>query len=201
MNQSKLLAFCLSIAYMAVGYGLIVWKYQNFARLGSRGRNALVALHVWIVLSNAALFAGWVIHDYRPGSWHPFPLLGVGLFLAGAALILWALSHLRRAVFLPSAGGPLTGGPYAWVRHPLYAGGILAAFGLAYAAGSGWVLSYAAAVAVLLLWVSRLEEQELIQRYGGAYRAYAEGKGRFLPIMRPVTSRARSAVPGEDRRL
>lgn len=187
----RLLAFCLSVTYAGLGYALIAWKYQNFTRLGPRERNLLVALHLWIVFSNVTVFAGWVIHDYRLGSWHPFPLAGFGLFLAGAALILWALARLRSAAFVPSAETPLTEGPYAWVRHPVYAGGILAAFGLAYAAGSVWILSYAAVVAVLLHWVSRSEERELIQRYGPAYSVYAEDKGRFLPSRKPVTGRER----------
>lgn len=151
----------------------------------------LVALHLWVVFSNVILFTGWVIHDYRFGSWHPFPLAGFGFFLAGAALILWAIAHLRWAAFVPSAERPLIEGPYAWVRHPVYAGGILAAFGLAYAAGSVWIFSYAAIVVVLLHWVSRREERELIQRYGPAYSVYAEDKGRFLPSRKPVTGRER----------
>jgi protein-S-isoprenylcysteine O-methyltransferase Ste14 len=196
-----LLAFCLSVTYAGLGYALIAWKYQNFTRLGLRGRKVLVALHLWIVFSNAGLFATWVIHDYRLGSWHPFPLAGFGLVLAGTALILWALAHLRSAAFVPSTEEPLTEGPYAWVRHPVYAGGVLTAFGLAYAAGSVWIVSYAAAVAVLLHGVSRSEERELIRRYGQAYRVYAGGKGRFFPFRRPVASEARSLRPEEDSSL
>lgn len=196
--MTKVIAFALSLGYTGLGYVLIAWKYQNFSRLESRGRRMLVALHLWFVFSNAALFAGWALHEYRPGSWHPFPLAGLGLVLLGTALIFWALAHIRSGAFLPSAEKPLTEGPYAWVRHPVYAGGILAAFGLAYAAGSVWAFSYAAVVALLLHWVSRSEEGELIRRYGQAYRVYAEGKGRFCPFSKPVTSRGRSFEPEKD---
>lgn len=196
--MTRLIAFALSLAYTGLGYGLIAWKYQNFSRLGPRRRRVLVALHLWFVFSNVALFAGWVIHDYRPGSWHPFPLAGFGLFAAGAALVVWALAHIRSAAFVSSAEGPLTEGPYARVRHPVYAGGILGAFGLAYAAGSIWIFSYAAVIAVLLHWVSQSEERELIRRYGQAYRVYARGTRRFLPIGKPVTRRGRSLGPEED---
>lgn len=199
--MTRLLAFCLSVTYAGLTYALIAWKYQNFTRVGPRGRKVLVALHLWIVFSNITLFAAWVIHDYWLGSWHPFPLAGFGLVLAGTALLLWALAHLRSAAFVPTAAEPLTEGPYAWVRHPVYTGGILAAFGLAYAAGSVWVFGYAAVVAVLLHGVSRIEESELIQRYGQAYRAYAEGKGRFFPFRKPVASQSRSLRPEEDSRL
>ena len=106
--MTRLLAFCLSVTYAALGYALIVWKYHNFTRLRVRGKKALVALHLWIVFSNVALFAGWAIHDYWLGSWHPFPLAGFGLSLAGAALILWTLAYLRSAAFVPSAEKPST---------------------------------------------------------------------------------------------
>ncbi|MBI2161191.1 MAG: isoprenylcysteine carboxylmethyltransferase family protein [Candidatus Rokubacteria bacterium] len=190
--MTRLLAFCLSVAYAGLGYALIAWKYQHFARRGPRTRKALVALHLWIVLSNVLLFVAWVIHDYRFGSWHPVPLAGFGLFLVGTTLILWALARLRSAAFVPSAERPLTEGPYAWVRHPMYAGGVLAAFGLAYLAGSAWAFGYATVIALLLYWLSRSEEVELARRYGQAYRAYAEGKGRFVPLRR------RHSCPGVE---
>jgi protein-S-isoprenylcysteine O-methyltransferase Ste14 len=195
---TRLIALSLSLAYTGLGYGLIAWKYQNFSRLGPGGRRGLVALHLWFVLSNVTLFAGWVIHDYRPASWHPFPLARFGLFVAGAALVVWALAHIRSAAFVSSAKRPLTEGPYAWVRHPVYLGGILGAFGLAYAAGSPWIFSYAAVIAMLLHWVSQSEERELIRRYGEAYRVYALGTRRFLPIRKPVTRTGRSLAPEED---
>ena len=182
--MTRLLAFCLSVTYAGLSYALIAWKYQHFARLGPRTRRALVALHLWIVLSNVLLFVAWVIHDYALGSWHPVPLAGLGLLLVGTTLILWALAHLRSVAFVPSAERPLTEGPYAWVRHPIYAGGVLAAFGLAYLAGSAWAFGYATVIALLLYRLSRSEEVELARRYGPAYRAYAEGKGRFVPFRR-----------------
>ena len=192
MTATRGLVFALCIAYAALGYALIAWKYQNFGRLGRRGQVAFVALHLWVVVSNVVLFAGWVVHDYRLGSWHPVPLAGVGLFLAGAAVVLWALAQLRAAAFVPSENGLFTGGPYAWVRHPVYAGGMLGAFGLAYAAGSVWVLGYAATLALLLYWVSRSEEEELVRRFGAAYRAYARDRGRFVPLRKPVNARGGS---------
>ncbi len=182
--MTRPLALCLFVTYAWLGYALVAWKDQHFTRLGQRGRRALVALHLWIVLSNVLIYTAWVIHDYPLGSWHPVPFAGLGLFLIGAGLVLWALACLRSAAFVPSAEGLSTEGPYAWVRHPIYAGGILAAFGLAYLVGSVWVLAYATAIALLLHWLSGSEEAELTRRYGQAYRAYAESRGRFVPYRR-----------------
>lgn len=36
------------------------------------------------------------------------------------------------------------------MHHPMYAGGVLAAFGLAYLAGSAWAFGYATVIALLL---------------------------------------------------
>lgn len=189
--------FSLSVTYTALGYAVIAWKYRNFGALGRKGRIAVVALHLWVVISNVVLFVGWVLHDSRLGAWHPVPLAGVGLFLTGAALVLWALAHLRWRALVPSPNGLLTEGPYAWVRHPVYGGGIWGAFGLAYAAGSAWVFGYAMVLALLLYRVSRSEEEELVRRFGSAYLAYARDTGRFVPCRRPCRATERFLARGQ----
>ena len=75
----------------------------------------------------------------------------------------------------------ITGGPYARVRHPRY---------LEFLAGVlGWALvaNYLAGYAVLMLSVAVipavvfLEERELCQRFGAAYREYCRKVPRFVP--------------------
>lgn len=192
--MTDLFAFGLSLVYTGLGYALIAWKYQHFSRLGPRERRVLVALHIWVVASNVALFTGWVVFEHRSLSWHPFPMAGLGLALAGTMLVLWALSHLRHATFIPFTARPVDGGPYGWVRHPVYAGGILATAGLAYFSGSTLVLFYAVVVSGLLYWVSKAEEIELIGRYGEAYLLYADRRGRFLPRWKPATMRRKTSI-------
>src|SRR5690242_4328919 len=52
---------------------------------------------------------------------------GIGLCFAGATLRFWASGYLRKD------SRPAVGGPYAWVRNPLYLGTYLMALGTALA--------------------------------------------------------------------
>ena len=103
--------------------------------------------------------------------------MGVALAIAGAAVAVWSARALGRALTpfpKPVAGaGLVDSGPYAVVRHPVYAGGILFF--------TGWSL-YAGPVALLLtaalavLWAAKtaVEERHLRE----AHPAYADYASR-----------------------
>ena len=83
---------------------------------------------------------------------------------------------------LTGTGEMFSGGLYAHVRHPRYAGMFSALLGAALLAGTPllWI--------VLALWwpfallVIRLEEMELAARFGTAYEEYRKRVPAFLPI-------------------
>ena len=118
---------------------------------------------------------------------HPTPrslACGVPISLAGLALRAWAAGHLAKNQQLA------TGGPYAYVRNPLYAGTLLVAFGLAMAAHSLWLAALFAAVFLLVyLPVVMLEEQHLTTLFP-EYSAYADAVPSLIPYRRshPGTS-------------
>ena len=67
----------------------------------------------------------------RPGG-HAFldPLVGATLMTGGFLLALWALLILRRSFGLAAANrGVVRGGPYRFVRHPIYLGYLCAHLG------------------------------------------------------------------------
>jgi protein-S-isoprenylcysteine O-methyltransferase Ste14 len=82
----------------------------------------------------------------------------------------------------------LTEGPFRYCRNPMTLGAILAYLGMAVAArtiaGTGLVLSLAAS---LLVYLKRLEEGELAERFGEAYLAYK----RETPFIIPQLPRRR----------
>jgi protein-S-isoprenylcysteine O-methyltransferase Ste14 len=75
----------------------------------------------------------------------------------------------------------VTGGPYRWVRHPLYTDGSSFFVSLSLVAAS-WFMGLASVV-VLAMLLTRLpkEEEKLIERFGDEYRAYMRRTGRLLP--------------------
>ena len=101
---------------------------------------------------------------------------GVALTAAGACLAIVARVYLAgnwSAMAAVRQGHEIVQrGPYAWVRHPIYSGGLLAAVGTALAFGQVRDLL----ALPLLSWAfwlkSRSEEQLLLQELGADYAAY-----------------------------
>jgi protein-S-isoprenylcysteine O-methyltransferase Ste14 len=112
-------------------------------------------------------------------------MLGVGLFLAALAEIwrVWAAGTIHKTEELT------TGGPYAYVRHPLYVGSFVHC--LAYCFFSGrwqsflivpplFLVVYGAAVST--------EEAMLHKIFGERYAEYCRRVARFVPRLRKPDS-------------
>ncbi|MDP3070730.1 MAG: isoprenylcysteine carboxylmethyltransferase family protein [Opitutaceae bacterium] len=111
--------------------------------------------------------------------------LGVPVGVAGLALFAWMFRHLGLNVTstsVPRAAATLvTSGPYRWIRHPMYAATLLLVIAVTLLTANALVLASGLAMFALLAARSRVEEQRLIGKFGGAYRAYQARTGRFLP--------------------
>ena len=111
----------------------------------------------------------------------PMQILAAVLIGLGSLGSLLVLSRLGKSFsIMPEARKLVTGGPYAWVRHPLYTVEIITILGTAmqFQGPWSWVI---ALVVVALLWIrSHYEEQVLAGAYPeyGAYRARTK---RFIP--------------------
>ncbi len=113
--------------------------------------------------------------------------VGLVLFGFGGLLLFWALKtlgmNLTDTVVTRKVHTLITTGPYAWVRHPFYDALALFIVGSALAAANWLILLTGAAVFALIVVRTRKEEENLLIRYGDAYRSYFEQTGRFLPRM------------------
>ena len=101
---------------------------------------------------------------------------GALLVCAGEGLRLWAAGHLRKDQVLT------TGGPYAFVRNPLYIGSLTIAIGFTLMLRSllllvpllcGFALVYRAE--------TRREEKVLRQKFGTAYDQYRQAVPPWIP--------------------
>ncbi len=111
-------------------------------------------------------------------------LFGLPVSVLGLWLRAWAAGHLAKNQILT------TGGPFAWVRNPLYLGTLTAAAGIAIASRSA-PLAFLFAVFFLLLYLPaiELEEQHLRQLFAG-FEDYAAR----VPMLLPRPPRGRSAA-------
>ncbi len=109
------------------------------------------------------------------------PAAGLLLMLAGLAVHLGAKLSLRRSFgIVPADRGVRTGGLYRFVRHPMYAGYMLAHVGFLLVAPSAWNLAvYVFGWTMLVL---RMKAEERVLAANPAYRTYMERVGaRVLP--------------------
>ena len=110
------------------------------------------------------------------------------LVLAGLALRAWAAGcaggHTRRATI--EAPRLSTGGPFAYVRNPIYLASIVLGLGMVGLLGDPWMLGLYVAVFVFLYTaIVPAEERFLRGQFGEAYARYCAHVPRLLPRLRP----------------
>jgi len=131
-----------------------------------------------LVAAQFLLFGVLVLGPSGPGTpGHPAAEFAGGILAAaGLALAVWAIVLLRGALTPlpgPRPGAALiTSGPFVLLRHPIYVG--IGGVGLGIAMSGGGLVRYAAAIALMGLFVvkSRYEEGLLRARFP-EYSAYA----------------------------
>ncbi|MFW9910312.1 MAG: methyltransferase family protein [Candidatus Thorarchaeota archaeon] len=157
-------------------------------------RSAMVAVAVSTLLS--FLLVGliplaWIFQIMNPSMGFFFTILDLpyiwliglvflscGIFLHGWSRYVrhematsWAMTEEQRLI---------TSGPYSKIRHPSYSSYFLCFIGL-------WILlpSLVSLVTLVGFWgynkVAVIEEEHLLNHFGGAYREYMKRTGRFFP--------------------
>jgi protein-S-isoprenylcysteine O-methyltransferase Ste14 len=154
--------------------------------MGSRGEGYVVvqlALMALLAFGPRTLpgLPGWPALLQRPASF-----TGVALIVLGSALVLTgivALGHNLCAAPRPKQGATLIErGPYRLVRHPMYAGAALMAFGWALTIHGPLTLAYAAVLLVFFDVKARREERWLQDEVAG-YVAYVRRVCRLIPFV------------------
>jgi len=148
----------------------------------------------WIILPLLAAFSGPSSGLYLP-RWcrpmaHPAAVDWIALAVAIAALagtlVCWKKmgKSWRMGIDPDDKSQLIVSGPYARVRHPIYAlSSVLMLATLAIA--PSWAMLAIAGVHLLLLqWEARREEKYLLMQHGPVYATYYRQTGRFFPALR-----------------
>lgn len=146
---------------------------------------------ILLLFFSAVVIAAYALAP-RPFGWAALPLpgalrwAGLALGVAALALLQWAQWALGRnwslRVQLLEAHELVVGGPYHWVRHPMYTAGLLASTSVLllsanWLVGGSWLAMHAWQFAVRI----PLEEDLMAQQFGDVYRQYMRTTGRLLP--------------------
>ena len=156
---------------------LVIWCYLR--RGPARATTSSVTARA------AAVVATWIpfvipwLHGAPPGAVRQ----GVSdvLLLAGTAWAVWSLRSLGPNLSVVAQVRDVAdGGPYRWIRHPLYAGEIVSSLGLAIAAHSLAAIAVWLGICALQAYRAVREEQLLLAVLPG-YGAYRIRTAALLP--------------------
>ncbi|MFN7685829.1 MAG: methyltransferase family protein [Oligoflexia bacterium] len=135
------------------------------------------------LLGKTRIIAAWIFGFVLILTARNYPNIpGIALCFLGASLRYWASGFLRKD------SRPAVGGPYAWVRNPLYLGTYLMAVGATLSI-ENWPLMVSVTVlfAVTYHFVILEEETKLQKIFGAPYLSYCEAVPRFFPRPWPAS--------------
>jgi methanethiol S-methyltransferase len=177
-------------------FGVFALHHSVFARESIKRRvtrvlpdRLLRSFYVWtasvlllVVLAFWQRIAGTV---YAATGWRAIAHSAVqvsGIWLI--AMSVAKIDPLELAGIKPTSGSDALqiGGPYRWVRHPLYLGWLLAVFGAAHMTADR--LTFAAITTIYLVVAIPWEERSLLGVYGEAYARYQKAvRWRVIPYV------------------
>ncbi|NTU54639.1 MAG: isoprenylcysteine carboxylmethyltransferase family protein [Anaerolineales bacterium] len=186
-------------AYSALALVLYgVWRGTQRKAGRTTGKTGHFLRSFWFYLASSALFFSIAYFGWVPLKWAiPQPVrfwmlvIGALLYFPGMAFTVWARLALGKNYFVSTGFGAqlfddhqlVTSGPFAIVRHPMYAGLILASVG-ALLIYMTWTTISFALFAPLTLVRARREEQALAAEFGEQWQEYCKQVPLLIPHIR-----------------
>src|SRR5262245_20206898 len=113
-------------------------------------------------------------------------LVGLLVCAAGMAFFVWARQHLganwSQTVSAKEGHELVTSGPYRYVRHPMYTGGLVAAVGSAVVCGGAWIFLLVI-LGALFLWRVGAEDKLMAQQFPNEYPGYKKRTKALIPFI------------------
>jgi protein-S-isoprenylcysteine O-methyltransferase Ste14 len=157
------------------------------ARVANRGSRPAVQFSA-LVGATGAVICRKSLPAAAIGSQSTVAWIGLLLLWCGIGLRIWSFLTLGRWFTFTVQTSPdqpvISVGPYRVIRHPGYAGMLLAVAGLGVMIDN-WasLVVLTGAVAGGIAYRITVEERALSQDLGGRYQAHAEGRKRLVPFI------------------
>jgi protein-S-isoprenylcysteine O-methyltransferase len=169
---------------------LLTVTRRSRSRTGTRQDQSTLGI-LWLVIM-ASVAAGICVAGYWPAAALPhawiFAFAGVVLFVAGLLLRWWAIVVLGRFftvdVTIEKDHELVERGPFRFLRHPSYAGVLLAFVGFALSLRNSASL-FVILLPIFVAFVHRMnvEEQALSRALGSSYTDYMRRTKRLVPFV------------------
>ena len=179
---------------------LLYWAFSAANAKTTQRRESLASrlsyflpllLGAWLTFA-PRLRWGWLTMPLLPEAPARY-LLALALVALGLGFSVWARAHLGRnwsaAVTLKHGHELICSGPYAYVRHPIYSGLLVAFLGNAIESGAPCALLGLAIVLISFVRKLRMEETLMRATFPAQYPRYSAE----VPALLPFTKARRSA--------
>ena len=170
----------------------------NQVYITMRNRNSVVQIKndrfsllvIYIGILGMSYVAGWFASLRLSSNIGALPSwffwVGIAVMVTGELIRQWSIYTLGRfftwPVMIAKDHRLIVKGPYKYIRHPSYLGGILTFSGLALALQS-WIAPIVVVGILLLTYSYRIhvEEQALARKFGKEYKDYANRTSMIIP--------------------
>ncbi len=164
-------------ALVCAFYALIIWCYLRRSR--AVATSGSVTGYAAAVTATLIPFTLPLLRGAPRGAGQEYA--GYLLVVAGTGWAVWSVRFLGRSIsVIAQAREVVDRGPYRLVRHPLYAGELVSALGVAVVVGTPWALCVWVALCALQAYRALREGQVLLQALPG-YRSYQARTAALVP--------------------
>lgn len=168
--------------------GSRIKRSGDASKARDKGSFAFLKLLMWIALGLD--FALSFLLPQATILWqrHLVFFIGIALMLIGAAFRFYAMSVLGRFFTYDVAIHPgqtvVETGPYRYIRHPSYTGGLITLIGVGLALGN-WagLLALVSLMSIAYANRIRVEEAALVEALGEPYEEYKHRTKRLVPFL------------------
>jgi protein-S-isoprenylcysteine O-methyltransferase Ste14 len=158
------------------------------AQRADRGSKAVVVVSVNLGIA-LGFFAAFTAPRFSmQAHWRPVFFLGIAVWLCGIVVRLYSVRLLGRffTFDVATAQGQhiVEQGPYRWIRHPSYLGGLLAQIGFGLTL-TNWLAMILPVCCLAAAYAYRIpiEEQALVRGRGPGYSEYMRRTWRLIPFV------------------
>jgi len=158
------------------------------AQKADRGSKAVVVVAVNLGIALGFFAAFTVSRLSIQAHWRAVFFLGIAVWLSGILVRLYSVRILGRFftfdVAISQGQHIVEQGPYRWVRHPSYLGGLLAQIGFGLTL-TNWLAMILPVCCLAAAYAYRipLEEQALVRGLGPGYSEYMRRTWRLIPYV------------------
>lgn len=180
-NILPILVLCIN-AVTTLSYYTI---YSNENLKSSFFQLPIIAQKIYVVFFVMPLFIAPFLRQSRfYGQNLILSVSGIIVLITGFAFIIMSFTKIGAIPSIKEKGGLSTTGVYGVVRHPIYAGTIIAQAGLTLLNQSLITLAYIPVSIILYFFMTVIEEKDLVKTFGQEYTEYKyKVKKRIIPFI------------------